>query len=165
MAATLSPELCARIEQHAEALGFECVEVTFAVESGRRILRVLVDAPGGVLLDQCAQVSRALEPVLDADEELPRGFTLEVSSPGINRPLTKPEHYVRFRGEPVKLRLREKLDGGQTITGVLGPLDGEVLTVETTQGARAVPLASIARARLHRDLERVLKDGRGRVAR
>jgi ribosome maturation factor RimP len=165
MAGTLSPELRARIETHVESLGFECVQVTFAVESGRRILRVMLDAPGSVRLDQCAQVSRALEPLLESEQELARGYTLEVSSPGINRPLTKPEHFRRFRGETVQLRLREKLDGGQTVTGVLGTLDGEVLTVETSHGARRVPLGLIARARLQRDLDRVLKAGRGRFAR
>ena len=160
MAATLPSGLLERIEHELASLGFECIEVTFAVESGRRILRVTLDAPGGVLLEQCAQASRALAPLLDSCADLPAGYYLEVSSPGINRPLTKPEHFRRFRGEPAKLRLREAVDGGASVTGVLGALEGDVLCVETTQGERRIPLAQIAKARLHRDLGQDLKGGR-----
>jgi ribosome maturation factor RimP len=160
MAGSLPTGLLSSIEQEVETLGFECVEVTFAVESGRRILRIMLDSPDGVLLDQCARVSRALGPLLDACEELPTGYYLEVSSPGINRPLTKPEHFRRFRGERVKIRLHEKVDESTSLTGVLGELDGDVLHVETTQGTRRVLLDRIAKARLHRDLGEDLKRGR-----
>jgi ribosome maturation factor RimP len=160
MAGSLPPGFLSRIEQEVEILGFECVEVTFAVESGRRILRITLDSPDGVLLDQCARVSRTLGPLLDACEELPPGYYLEVSSPGINRPLTKPEHFRRFRGERVKIRLREKIDESTSLTGVLGDLEGDVLQVNTTQGMRQVPLEQIAKARLHRDLDQDFKRGR-----
>jgi ribosome maturation factor RimP len=157
MAGSLPPGLLSRIEQEVEGLGFECVEVTFAVESGRRILRITLDSPDGVLLDQCAQVSRALGPLLDACEELPPGYYLEVSSPGINRPLTKPEHFRRFLGERVKIRLREKIDDSTSLTGMLERFDGDILHVKTTQGTRQVPLEQIAKARLHRDLDQDLR--------
>ncbi len=162
---TLPSGLLERLEHEVETLGFECVEVTLALESSRRILRVLLDAPGGVKLDQCARVSRALGPFLDSCADLPPGYVLEVSSPGINRPLTKPEHFRRFCGERVKIRLRVAQDGGLTLTGVLGVLEGDMLQVETPHGTRQIELAQIARARLHCDLDQVLKSGRHGAAR
>ncbi|HZL86402.1 MAG TPA: ribosome maturation factor RimP [Candidatus Krumholzibacteria bacterium] len=162
---SLPSGLLERLEHEVEILGFECVEATFAVESSRRILRIMLDAPDGVKLDQCARVSRALGPFLDSCDDLPSGYVLEVSSPGINRPLTKPEHFRRFCGERVKIRLRVAQDGGLTLTGVLGTLEGETLQVETPHGVRVIELAQIARARLHRDMDQILKSGRHGAAR
>lgn len=130
------------------------------VEAGRRILRVLLDAPGGVPLGACAAVSRALGPILDASPDVQGRYVLEVSSPGINRPLTKPEHYRRFAGERVKIRLREKVDGGATVSGVLVGLQDDVVTVQTPLGEKQVPLANVARARLHRDLDALFRPSR-----
>jgi len=148
------------LEPHVAAAGYECVEARFVVEAGRRILRVLLDGPDGVPLDACAAVSRKLSPVLDASPEVQGRYVLEVSSPGINRPLTRPEHYIRFAGERVKIRLHEKLDGGATISGVLVGLQDGVLTVRTSLGDKQVPLANVARALLHRDLDALFRPAR-----
>jgi ribosome maturation factor RimP len=161
-------QLLEAIEPQVQALGFECVEVVFAVEAGRRILRVLLDSPHGVTLDECASVSRALGPLLDDSAEVAGSYTLEVSSPGINRPLTKPEHFRRFLGERVKIRLKEKLDGGLTVSGILRDLQSDVVVVDTTVGPKQVSLHQIARARLHRDLDAILRSAsqsRGREGR
>ena len=156
-----SPQaLVERIGPEVESLGFECVEVAFVNEAGRRILRVLLDSAHGVTLDECAAVSRALGPILDEGNEVGGSYTLEVSSPGINRPLTKAEHYRRFCGERVKVRLKEKLDGGLTVSGVLRDLQDDVVVIDTTVGPKRVPLQQIARARLHRDLDAILKSAR-----
>jgi ribosome maturation factor RimP len=153
----LEERLRAVLEPEIESLGFECVEIALASETGRRILRITLDSGHGVTLDECAAVSRAVAPVLEAFESLPGRYYLEVSSPGINRPLTKPEHFRRFLGERAKLQLVSKLDGGLTVTGVLRDLQEGVLTLETTVGPKQVPLEQIHRARLHRDLSQVLK--------
>jgi ribosome maturation factor RimP len=158
--ATLESRLRDALVPRIEALGCECVELTFAVEAGRRVLRVLVDAPDGVTLDRCAQVSRAIGPVVEAEDGMPSRYVLEVSSPGINRPLVHPEHFRRFLGEQAKIRLKEKLDGSQTVTGVLRDLEGDVLTIETTVGPKQVRLTNIARARLHRDVDAILRAAR-----
>jgi ribosome maturation factor RimP len=147
-----------------EAGGFEAVELRFGSEGGRRVLRIILDAANGVTLDECAAMSRTLAPLLDADPEVRGSYTLEVSSPGINRPLTKPEHFQRFVGERAKLRLHEKLEGGITVTGVLRGLQDGVLEIETPAGMRHVPLEMVARARLHRDLDALLKRSPGRSA-
>jgi ribosome maturation factor RimP len=165
MSPTVPTDLRERIEAKVESLGFECVDIVFALEGSRRILRLTIDAENGVLLDQCGQVSRELAPLLEESAELPAGYHFEVSSPGINRALTKREHFERFQGERVKLRLHEELEGGRALTGVLGPLDGDTITVETRTGTRKIPLAQIARARLHRDLDQYLKSKRRRPGR
>jgi len=154
--------LLAKVEPEIEALGFECIDLALAAEAGRRILRITLDSATGVKLDECAAVSRILGPILDALEEVPENYYLEVSSPGVNRPLTKPEHFRRFRGERVKLRLVAKMDGGQTLSGVIGDLQDGVLTVETTVGTKQVPFDQIARARLHCDLDALLKAANAR---
>jgi ribosome maturation factor RimP len=152
------------LEPEIQALGFECIEVSFASEGGRRILRVLIDAASGVGLEECARTSRALGALLDGQPEGPERYTLEVSSPGINRPLTKPEHFQRFLGERAKLRLTAPLDGGLAVTGVLRGLEGDDLLIETTVGTKRVPLDQIARARLHRDVDAILRAANARSA-
>jgi ribosome maturation factor RimP len=158
----LEKRLRDRLEPQIEALGFECVELVYAAEAGRRVLRLTLDSVHGVTLDACAAVSRALGPVLEAMPDGPARYVLEVSSPGINRPLTKPEHFQRFLGERVKIRLRERLEGGMTVTGILRGQDAGIVAVETTVGTKHVPLESIARARLHRDLDALLRRPRGK---
>jgi ribosome maturation factor RimP len=160
MQASVEARLHDAIVPQVEALGFECVEFSFAPEAGRRVLRVLVDAPAGVTADDCARVSRALGPTLESMEGLPARYVLEVSSPGINRPLVRPEHFRRFLGENAKIRLKDKQDGAQTITGTLRRLDGDVLTIATSVGDKTVRLDAIARARLHRDVDAILRASR-----
>lgn len=156
----LEQKLWSALEPHVEALGYELLELTFASEAGRRVLRVALDGPEGITLDQCAAASRALSAVLDSMTDLQVAYVLEVSSPGINRPLLKAEHYQRFVGESVKIRLRDKQDEGTTISGVIGELRDGVVTIDTTVGPKMVPLERIARARLHRDVDAILRASR-----
>ena len=145
------------IETHILSEGFECVDIVLGPEAGRRVLRITVDRDGGVPLDACAQISRSLGTVLEEIDELPDGYVLEVSSPGINRPLLKPEHFRRFQGERAKIKLRERMEGERTLVGVLGELQDGVLELRMAEGTLRVPLDNIATARLHRDLDDILK--------
>jgi len=145
------------ITRHVESEGFECLDVTLGLEAGRRVLRITVDREGGVPLDACAQVSRSLGGVLEDLEELPDGYVLEVSSPGINRPLLKPEHFRRFQGERARIKLRQRHDGARTLEGILGELRDDVLALQTTNGEVQIPLENIATARLHRDIDEILR--------
>lgn len=156
----LEQRLWSALEPHVEALGYELLELSFVPEAGRRVLRLALDGPQGITLDQCAAVSRALGEALDANADLPGAYVLEVSSPGINRALLKPEHYLRFLGETVKIRLRDKEDGGTTVSGVIRELSDGVVTIDTTVGPKMVPLERIARARLHRDMDAILRASR-----
>jgi ribosome maturation factor RimP len=109
------------------------------------VLRVLIDHPGGVDHERCAEVGRALVAFRER-------YALEVSSPGIPRPLTKPAHYARFRGRQVEIRLHAPLEGRRRITGELLESDAERVVVRDPDGALEIPFAAISRAHLVEEL-------------
>jgi ribosome maturation factor RimP len=115
--------------------------------SGRgRLVRVFIDKPGGVDVEDCASVSNHLTRVLTVENiDYAR---LEVSSPGLDRPLTKAGDYERFRGQEAQFTVREPIDNARRFKGVLRGLDGDAALVETTSGVRTIPLSEIERARL-----------------
>jgi ribosome maturation factor RimP len=117
------------LEPELELLGYELVLVE-VVGSGQQVLRLFIDREGGVNLGDCERVSRAAEPILDEADLFTRSYRLEVSSPGVDRPLTRPEHYRRFRGARVRVSLK---DGG-TLRGTLRESDENGFTL-----ARDVP--------------------------
>src|SRR5437870_3087505 len=102
------------------ALGYELVGCELAQDSGRQILRVYVDGENGITLDGCAAVSRQISAVLDVEDPIKGRFLLEVSSPGLERPLFSLAHYQRFIGHKAKLRLRQpQEDGRRNFTGII----------------------------------------------
>ena len=120
------PEIDRELEHRVEDLGYELVEVRWGGSGRRPLLKVRIDrldsAPGsGVTVDECAEVSRALEPWLDEREDLSERYVLEVSSPGVDRPLVRARDFERFRGEHVAVKGREVLLGRST------RLEGELL--------------------------------------
>src|SRR5690606_14779876 len=98
------------LEPVVEDLGYELVLVEL-VGSGQRTLRLYIDAPGGVNLDDCESVSRQVSAVLDVDDPIAGAYTLEVSSPGIERPLVREDHFRSHVGERVRIRLMKNLLG------------------------------------------------------
>jgi ribosome maturation factor RimP len=101
--------------------GMEVVDIEFRAEGSRggRVLRLYLDKEGGPTIDELTRVSRRLSEILDESTEVPGPFTLEVSSPGINRVLKKLEHFVRFIGKKVRVRTREMIEGRRSFLGVL----------------------------------------------
>ena len=144
------------VERRVEAMGFELVELEMAGNRARPILRLYLDRPDsvpgtpGVSVDDCARVSRALEPELDAREDLSDRYVLEVSSPGVERPLTRPRDYARFAGQPVALRGKAPLAGRtKRLQGTLLGLRGEAAALRLEGGEEVeIPLAEIDRANL-----------------
>lgn len=134
------PGMESELEERVEDLGFELVEVQWAGSRNRPIIRVRIDHPdsvpgeGGVAVDECATVSRALEPWLDAHEDVPERYVLEVSSPGVDRPLHKDRDFRRFRGERVAVK------GHDELAGRARRLEGELLGMEEGEGGSAVVL-------------------------
>ena len=95
----------------AHARGMEIIDVEFRREGGRggRTLRLFLDKEGGAILDELSQVSRELSEILDGEDIIDEAYTLEVSSPGINRPLKRPEHFAQFIGKRIRVRTRDMI--------------------------------------------------------
>ena len=137
-----------------ESLGMELVDIEFARAGRDSVLRLFIDKEGGVTLDDCADVSRELSAILDVEDVIPGHYSLEVSSPGLDRPLKKPADYERFVGRLVKVRTYEALpdDAGnkrKTFIGrLLGLTDGNV-AMQLSEGQSAtIPLEKVAKANL-----------------
>ena len=139
------------LEPVIEGLGYECVGVEFHPSRGEAVLRVFIDGPNGVNVDDCARVSHQVSGVLDVEDPITGDYALEVSSPGLDRPVFKTSDYTRFTGESVRIRLRERIDGRRKISGRLAGLTDEGVIVETGEGRTVVPLSSIDGA--HIELE------------
>jgi len=138
-----------------EGLGYELVDVQLRPEQGRLVLRLLVDRPGGITLQECAGVSREVAPHLEVADLIPSRYVLEVSSPGIQRPLRREEDFRRFCGERVVIKTREAIDGRKTFRGVIQSLDDAGrLVVDDRETARrhTIPLATVREAHLDPEL-------------
>jgi len=127
----------------------ELVDAMFVHEHGQWVLRFYVDKAGGVTLDDCAAISDHLGRNLDATDIIKQSYSLEVSSPGINRPLKKESDYQRFIGEKVDVTLYAPLNGRRHFKGTLQSVNsGVVIVQEAPQQSFALPLADVAKARL-----------------
>jgi ribosome maturation factor RimP len=130
-----------------ESSGLELWDVAFRGEGRRSILRISVDREGGVDLDTIAEVSERLSRRLDLEDFGPRGYSLEVSSPGIERPLRTRRHFERSVGQRVKVKTVEPIDGARMYEGALVSADAEAVRIASEGGERRVPYADIASAR------------------
>jgi ribosome maturation factor RimP len=136
------------LEAPVEALGYAVVELEFHPQGRGGLLRIFIDREGGVTVDDCEKVSRQVSAVLDVEDPIPGAYTLEVSSPGLDRPLRKEADFTRFAGEKAKLELLLPRDGRKRYTGTLkGCEAGEVL-MEVDGVVHRLPLGDIAKARL-----------------
>jgi ribosome maturation factor RimP len=151
-------DLVSRVTELAESLaaslGMELVDIEYKREGHAMVLRLFVDREGGVTLDDCAKVSRELSEILDVEDFIQAHYTLEVSSPGLNRPLKKPADYERYRGRLVRIKTFDLLpdDAGnprKTFVGELLGLDSKVVRLKLNEGQTAgVPLDKVAKANL-----------------
>ncbi|MCX7903660.1 MAG: ribosome maturation factor RimP [Caloramator sp.] len=111
-----------------EQFNLELVDVEFIKENNEWFLRVFIDKEGGITIDDCTNVSRILSDKLDEVDPISVSYYLEVSSPGINRPLKKEEDFIRFKDRKIKIRLFKELEGKKIIKGVLlGIKDNKVI--------------------------------------
>lgn len=139
------------LEPSVVGLGYEFVGVELQGRGGRSLLRLYIDRSEGVTVDDCERVSRQVSGVLDVEDPIRGAYTLEVSSPGLERPLFTPEHFERFAGERVKVKLDIPVEGRRSITGVLRAMREGCVVVLEDGVERVLPLDAIRRAHLAPD--------------
>jgi ribosome maturation factor RimP len=142
----------ALLEETVEDEGCELVAVVHTSTPTGRTLRVHIDRPGGVTVGDCTRLTRLLSPLLDVHDPISGAYRLEVSSPGIDRPLQRLSDFARFAGYRVKLRL-EQGAGPRQLKGVLRGVEGDEVLLERTEHTRRVPFEAIERAHLVLDLD------------
>ena len=139
--------LISLLEPAVNALGYELVDLD--VRSGRNgLLRLFIDNEAGVNLSDCEFVSKQVGDLLDVEDPIPGNYNLEVSSPGLDRKLTKSEHFQRFTGETVKVQMRFPIEGRRRFRGTLVASDDENIVVEVDGESHTLPVATIDTARL-----------------
>lgn len=147
--ATSAQRIHQLIEPTVSALGVELWGVEYLSQGRHSVLRVYIDREeGGVTLDDCERVSRQVSAILDVEDPIAGEYTLEVSSPGLDRPLFEAAHYLRFTGHEVRLQLRTPLEGRRRLKGVIRAVSDDVLSLEFEGETIEFPLTQIERARL-----------------
>jgi ribosome maturation factor RimP len=141
-------QLIELLEPAIEALGYELVDLELNVGHGNGMLRLFIDQEAGISLDDCEAVSHQVSGLLDLEDPIAVRYRLEVSSPGLDRKLVKPEHFDRFAGSMVKIRLRRKVDGRRRVLGQLLGCDGDTVVVRSDGEDRSVSLSDVEVARL-----------------
>jgi len=137
----------------AESEGMEIVDIELRHERSRggRVLRVYLDKTGGPTVDDLGRVSRQLSELLDGQDVVSGAYTLEVSSPGINRPLKRPEHFARYIGKRVRIRTRDLIGGRRSFLGILQDVAGESITVAQEGTRYDIPFAAIEKSNYEHD--------------
>ncbi|MDC9597012.1 ribosome maturation factor RimP [Xenorhabdus anantnagensis] len=144
---TLEQKLTEMISAPVEALGFELVGLEF-IRARVSTLRVYIDSEEGITVDNCADVSHQVSAVLDVEDPISVLYNLEISSPGLERPLFKAEHYLRFMGEKVSLVLRMAMQNRRKWQGIIKAVDGEMITVTVDGKDEVFALSNIQKANL-----------------
>ena len=145
----VTEQVAALAEPVAAQCGCEVWDVEYVREAGAWYLRVYIDKPGGVGIDDCEAVSRALDPVLDEADPVPGSYVFEVSSAGAERELKRPGDFERFIGEQVEVKHYQPIDGAKSHVGLLRGYDNGDVTVEVNGAERVFKKAQVAQVRLH----------------
>src|SRR6201996_5576762 len=148
MTVTLRERLIALIEPVLGRLGYELVEVEYAAGRTQAVVRLFIDQPAGITVDDCERVSREVAALLDVEDPVPTAYTLEVSSPGFDRVLRTPAHFARFAGERVFVELKAPRDGRKRYTGMLRTADDKGIELEVDRQTVSIGFEEIGKARL-----------------
>ena len=138
----VNQQLESTLEQAVADMGLEWVGCEWAKDSGQTVLRVYLDTEGGISLDQCAQASREIGAILDVEDFLPSAYRLEVSSPGIDRPLFRIEHYAKQIGQRVSLKLKvPTAEGQRRVKGVIQSVEDQKVLINVDDKEDILELA------------------------
>jgi ribosome maturation factor RimP len=138
------------ITEEIDLLGYELVKLESSLTGRKRVIRLFIDRPGREIgVDDCVRISKAVGFVLDGEDLIREAYNLEVSSPGMNRPLVKREHFERFAGKTAKVVSVEAGGESRTHIGRIVGMEGEELLLATGSGEVRIPFDSIAKANLH----------------
>ena len=135
-------------EPIAEDLGLEIVEIQYRREAHGWVLRLIIDRAGGLSVDDCARMSNEIGRILEVEDCIEHAYHLEVSSPGLDRPLTTERDFLRNRGKKVRVITRESVDGLTEFVGTIEGFDDGAVTLRTVAGLSRVPAANISKAKL-----------------
>jgi ribosome maturation factor RimP len=150
--------VAAKAAEVLEPQGVELVDVGYRREGGQWVLRLYIDRPGGVTLDDCAKVSRQVGDLLEVSDSIDHAYTLEVSSPGLDRPLKKESDFARYQGREVRIKTYSPLFGRKNFRGkLLGLREGRV-EVEVEGQTFAIPREAISKANLDVESELLRSD-------
>ncbi len=141
-------QLQALLAPVVEALGYECWGVEFISQGRHSVLRVYIDRPEGILIDDCEAVSRQVSGIFDVEDPISGEYTLEVSSPGMDRPLFTLEQFAKHAGEQVKIRLRSPYEGRRNYQGILRGVEEQDVVVLVDDHEYLLPIDSIDKANI-----------------
>ena len=148
-------EILEKVRQLAAPLaaqeGLELVDVEIGGGGGRQTLRLYIDKPGGVSLDDCTAVSRALSTALDVEDPIQGAYDLEVSSPGLDRPLRTPEHFQQYAGNKVRVKTFgpvPECENRKTFVGILGGYEDGAVVVDVDGRVFRVPYTQVSKANI-----------------
>ncbi len=138
------------ITEEIDLLGYELVKLESSLAGRKRVIRLFIDHPEREIgVDDCVRISKAVGFVLDGEDLIREAYNLEVSSPGMNRPLTKREHFERFAGKTAKVVSVAAAGEARTYIGRIAGVEGDELLLETGGGDERIPFAAISKANLH----------------
>lgn len=135
------------IKETVEGQGVELWDVRFLKEGASWYLRVFIDKPEGITIDDCTNVSHAIDPIIDEADPIDVSYYLEVCSPGLERELSRSEHFLKVIGEKIKVKLYKALDGKKEFTGILKSAADEIV-IDTENGEMKFTLKEISKAHL-----------------
>ena len=131
-----------------EQNGLELWDVEYVSEAGQWYLRIFIDKEGGISIDDCEKISRALDPILDEKDPIASSYIFEVSSAGLERTLKQPSHFLRFLGENVEVKLYKAIDGAKLYTGTLAAYENGNITLECGETTVTFSKEQVASVRL-----------------
>jgi ribosome maturation factor RimP len=141
-------QLQALLAPVVEGLGYQCWGIEFISQGKHSVLRIYIDKEGGILVDDCEAVSRQASAILDVEDPITSEYTLEVSSPGMDRPLFTLEQFASHAGEQVKIKLRSPFEGRRNFQGLLRGVEEQDVVVQVDDQEFLLPIDSIDKANI-----------------